>query len=144
MKQWIMVTACIALGVLLASSCKNNPVENNPEDIPKDTSIFIGTWAEVFDTSDVPAGMKDQKMRYWFNGIDFNEPDTMRFVNDTMIMGKNGFETCYYYSSDSIYSYLAVDGKSDPFNVSSYYLSNDTLIFDPDDSVYVPVYLKVH
>lgn len=129
---------------IMAVSCKQNPVSlDTDQKIHQDTSIFLGTWAAVFDTAETPAGWGEQKFAYWFVGGGFIKPDTSSYVNDTLIRQETtGFESNYYYTKDSIYYYNIVEGRNSATGVR-YYLSNDSLIFNCDSTKYVPVYKKV-
>lgn len=122
---------------VMAVSCKQDPVSPDPDPKPhQDTSKFIGTWAMVFDTSD------SAKKDFWWTGTSYYVPDTVTYVNDTLSLSRRGLEGGYYYTKDSLYSYDIVSGKGSATG-SKYYLKNDTLVFDPDSTQYVPIYTKV-
>ena len=113
-----------------------NPVNNGVNVTHKDTSIFIGTWVSVFDTSsnDIYGSKRDKKMIWCFGG-ECSSPDTFSYVNDTLYVNNTtGFEYYYTYDKDSIYYYSHLVGTGERVyeGSSPYYLSNDTLIFSPD------------
>lgn len=136
-----MVSLIVAL---MAVSCKQDPVSpDTDQKVYQDTSIFLGTWNEIFDTTDIPVGWGPDKISFWYSGGGFIAPDTLTFVDDTLMRHEStGFESNYYYDKDSIYIYNITEGKTAAVSFG-YYKKNDTLIFNPDPTKYVPVYKKV-
>lgn len=100
----------------------------------QDTSIFIGTWVSIFDTTDDKYGSKRDKKMIWCLGMECNSPDTFVYVNDTLYISIDGFEFYYTYDKDTIryYSHLAGTNQLIFESASPYHLSNDTLILSPD------------
>jgi hypothetical protein len=91
-------------------------------------------------------GTKDQKLDFWCPNGTCAESDTFLFVNDTLYSGyETGFESIYYYSTDSIYFFLPIVGTSEKVldDVQGYYFSNDTLIFNPNSKSYNPVNVRI-
>lgn len=123
---------------------------DDPDDIKKDTSIFIGKWAQVFDTSTV------DKKNWWCDTIMgyCRSPDTTSFLNDSVENRENtGTINMYYYTADSIYYYVKnvrIVGNDTTYynsNLTSrfYRIENDTLYFKPENSTdYYPCYIKLN
>jgi len=147
----IMVMAVASNVLFVGCGDKNNPT--GPVSTAKnDTSIFIGSWAEVFDTSDNPTGSKEAKIIYWTLG-GIRTPDTTSFLNDSMEISLNSqLEYYYSYSKDSIYTYSFLRGSNthEFIGASWYKISNDTLFGEPatyyiggQNYVYYPMSIKI-
>jgi hypothetical protein len=131
----------------------SNPASVDPSHSQKDTSIFIGTWTDVFDTSDNPPGDKQSKLMFWCMGGHCTSPDTSSFLNDSMVVSlSSGFEYYYSYSKDSLYYYSKEIGSNRLVleNSGKYKLSNDTLYGEPDTIriagdtyIYFPVSIRI-
>jgi len=135
----ILVTNVFLVG---CNDKKSNPV--NPT-TKKDTSVFLGKWVEIFDTMDARPEIKAQKIKYWKSGTSsFSTPDTFRF-SDSLWTNVNGFDFYYTYTKDSIsfYSKLIGTNTKELENQYRYYLSNDTLIYNPDSLNYTPVSIRI-
>ena len=102
-KMMAIIVMVVASNVLfIGCGDKSNPTGPGNNTTKKDTSIFLGKWVQVFDTNDVNQSKKDQKLKFWRAGLTFISPDTFTFVNDSLYSDKNGFDSYYKYSKDSI------------------------------------------
>ena len=148
----IMVMAVASNVLFVGCGDKNNPT--GPVNTAKnDTSIFIGSWADVFDTSDNPPGTKASKIMHWCLGGVCQSPDTSSYLNDSMVVSlTSGFEYFYSYSKDSIYTYSFLRGSNihELLGASWYHISNDSLYWEPDTTyiggqtyVFYPVSVRI-
>jgi hypothetical protein len=142
----ILVMAVVSNVLFIGCGDKNSNPTGPGSTVKTDTSIFIGTWADVFDTSDNPPGTKAQKLSYWRSGTNFSSPDTFKF-SDSLWSNVDGFEFYYSYSTskDSINFYSRLIGTTtyELQKQYSYYLSNDTLIYNKDSLNYTPVAIRI-
>ena len=142
MKKGLVLALFIGLLALIASSCKTDPVSANDDNNKPDTSIFIGTWYEIFDTSDVPVGTKDEKMMYWFMGGTQKGERIMNFPNDSDF-NTGAFDYNYQYSADSIFLFQNINGQNVPEISYGYTVwGKDSLFLDPQETGYNPLYVR--
>jgi hypothetical protein len=142
MKKGLVSMLFLGLLALIASSCKNDPVSANDDDNRPDTSIFIGTWYEIFDTSDIPLGTKDEKIMYWFMGGTRKGERIMNFPSDSDF-NVGAFDYKYRYSSDSIYIFQTVSSQTVPeFSYGYKIWGKDSLFLDPKETGYNPLYVR--
>lgn len=151
--KWIVSGMLFLFAAIIMINCEDplgsgGPPDDDPDDIKKDTSIFIGKWAQVFDTS------SQEKKDYWCNDMGCSDPITMEFINDSLydtsgqIVG--GSIRMYSYTIDTLILYLK--SSFTVGNHTTYYLhdtskqwyrmNDDTLNFNPNDSIYNPVLIR--
>lgn len=110
-----------------------------------DTSIFIGTWVEVNDTSAYPGRSDIHDVLNMCE--DNNCPlDTIEFVNDSLLIeyGDIDFEFYYNYSKSQLFVYWdVIDGSKELEKTISYKIVNDTMTFSPE-TLYVDTTQQVH
>lgn len=132
----------IAAFTLLAGCNNPNPAGNaiNSSVAPNDTSILLGKWVQIFDTS------SQSGWGYWCSNDPFfhcSRPDTITFINDSMLAEKSmaGEDIRYWYGPETLYTYVKTGfiTESDT-NKLWYRMNHDTLFID--DTSHIARYIK--